>query len=365
MFVSLHDFITHVRFHYPAQHAFLLRLGDCVIEVRVNSTLLKQTLCEYFHSFLTDAGPVDILITAHEAPTPELDVTFSVKPPEAGKSKIKEEWVDIDGGRIVRKRLTGMVMAFGSGEHLAVGPCLENPNQVINFINNRFIERMLVQGCILGHAAGVALGERGLALAGFSGMGKSTLALHVMSLGADFISNDRVLIRNGADNLWLYGVAKHPRINPGTALHNPDLMNVLTQEEREKFQDLPPGELWTLEHKYDALIEECFGAGRFRLKAMLAGVVLLNWRREAGPLRVTRINAAQRTDLLPAIMKSPGLFYPSAELREVEELPVRPLIEALARCPVFEFSGGVDFEAAARACQEILHTGRTAAEDAR
>ena len=64
-------------------------------------------------------------------------------------------------------------------------------------------------------------------MAGFSGAGKSTLALHVMSLGATFVSNDRVMVAetpaNDSGAPMMYGVAKHPRINPGTAMNNPDL----------------------------------------------------------------------------------------------------------------------------------------------
>ena len=293
-----------------------------------------------------------------------LPFEFRTKAPEPGKAKVKEEWADVDGGRVVRKRLTGMVMAFGGGEHLVAGPCLENPNQVVNFLNNRYIERKLDQGAILGHAAAVAKSGRGLALAGFSGMGKSTLALHAVSLGADFVSNDRILVQAGSNNqtpgspALIHGVAKHPRINPGTALNNPDLARVVAEEDKARFLALPPAELWALEHKYDAIVEDCFGPGRFRLCAPFSGLVLLNWKRDGGPLRIARVDPGQRRDLLPAVMKSPGLFYPEAEMREVEELPEAAWIEALKDCVVLEFAGGVDFAAGAEACLEFLETGK-------
>ena len=66
-----------------------------------------------------------------------------MKTPDPGKTKIKEEYVDLDDGRIVRKRLTGMLFVFGGGQNVAVGPCGANLNQVINFINNRYIEWLL------------------------------------------------------------------------------------------------------------------------------------------------------------------------------------------------------------------------------
>ena len=86
---------------------------------------------------------------------------------------------------------------FGGGRNLAIGPCLENSNQVINFVNNRFIEWSVRRGSLLCHAAAVSQGERGISFAGFSGMGKSTLALKTMGQGLSFVSNDRLLISRG------------------------------------------------------------------------------------------------------------------------------------------------------------------------
>jgi HprK-related kinase B len=120
----------------------------------------------------------------------------------------------------------------------------------------------------------------GLALAGLSGMGMSTLALHVMQLGADFVSNDRLMVERRGGGLTMHGVAKMPRVNPGTVLHNPCLAPVIPEEERVRFEDLSPDELWTLEHKYDAFIAECFGPGRFRWVCPMAGIVL-----STGPAR--------------------------------------------------------------------------------
>jgi HprK-related kinase B len=373
---ALSERLERIRAAYPATERFFLHLSDSIIEVTSNSPALNRELTAYFGSFARDWGQPDLVVTAHEVPAGDpvlaLPFEFRTKAPEPGKAKIKEEWADVDGGRVVRKRLTGMVMAFGGGEHLVAGPCLENPNQVVNFLNNRYIERKLDQGAILGHAAAVALNGRGLALAGFSGMGKSTLALHAVSLGADFVSNDRILVQartahtsgvqtSGAQTsgavALIHGVAKHPRINPGTALNNPDLARVVAEEDKARFLALPPAELWALEHKYDAIVEDCFGPGRFRLCAPFSGLVLLNWKRDGGPLRISRVDPEERRDLLPAVMKSPGLFYPEAELREIEELPEGAWIEALKGRVVLEFSGGVDFAAGAEACLAFLETG--------
>ncbi len=330
-----------------------LDFGGFRIAVRTNAPALRDKLAFYFKDFLAAGNDVDVTVEAIEAPSPapaDLGVELTVKPPDPGKTKVKEEFAELADGRLVRKRLTGMVFLFGAGRHLACGPCTANDNQVVNFINNRFIQWTLDQGCLLFHAAGVARSGRGLALAGFSGMGKSTLALHAMNLGLDFVSNDRLMVRkNGA--LTMYGLAKMPRINPGTALHNPSLapvMDAMGEDERRRFAALPPEELWRLEHKYDAFIDQCFGPGRFTLAAEMAGLVLLNWRRDGGPLAAVRVDLRERPDLMPAFMKDVGLFYSQDGDLAVPDFSASAYLDLLADCPVYELTGGADFAAAAQ-----------------
>lgn len=336
----------------PGEH-LSLDFGYVSVRVRTNSPGLVRDLADYFVGFVRpDGGPADLAVTALEMPEPDLGLEFDLKEPEPGKSRIKEEWVDLPDGRVVRKRLTGMHFLFGGDLNLAVGPCLDNDNQVVNFINNRMIQWDLDRGALLAHAAGVNRHGRGLALAGFAGMGKSTLALHLMSRGLVFVSNDRLLIRRVDGRPFMRGVPKLPRINPGTALNNPDLSEVIPEDEREAFADLDRSQIWDLEHKYDVKISECFGHDRFQLNSPLDGLVILNWQRDAGAPSVGRVNLAQRRDLLGAVMKSPGLFFQPAgpEPDHSEEA----YIEALNDTTVIEVSGGVDFERAADACLAFL-----------
>lgn len=349
------EMVQRIRSEFPPVEQLTLAFDDCRIGVLTNSLALINNLREYFSDFLSEGPTWNMLITAHEAPSPALPHVFMTKEPDPGKNKIKEEFVELADGRMVRKRLTGMVFVFGGDDSLAIGPCLANANQVINFINNRFISWKLRQGCLLGHAAGVGLHGRGLALAGFSGMGKSTLALHLMSRDADFnfISNDRVMARADGAGLFMYGVAKLPRINPGTALNNPDLAGVIPRRDRERFANLAPEALWNLEHKYDVFIDHCFGLGRFSLAASMAGLVILNWQRGQAPTVMQEVDIRQRRDLLPAFMKSAGLFFLPEHGEEIDHSE-DAYLELLAKTRVYEISGGIDFDQACDACQEIL-----------
>lgn len=351
------ELAAQIRDAIPATHELYLDFGGCIILAKSSTSDLHNDLVDYFKEFVTDAATPEIEITAHEAATPDMDFEFSVKTPDPGKTKIKEEWYDMSDGRIVRKRLTGMHFIFGQGENVAIGPCLENSNQVINFINNRFIEWKLNMGGFLGHAAGVIHNGRGISLAGFSGAGKSTLALHLMSKGTTFVSNDRIMVEENGSGLTMFGVAKQPRINPGTALNNPDLSGIVEADLRQEFLSMPVEELWQLEHKYDALIDECYGPGKFALRSSMDALVILNWKRDAGDMHVAKVDPQERRDLLPAFMKGTGLFYlPSNRDRQAD-----PDIDAyaamLAKTDLIEISGGIDFDKAADICLAYMETG--------
>jgi HprK-related kinase B len=335
-----------------------LLFGDCRIDILTNSKLLNQNLAHYFKPFIASGqmNSPHMSVYAFEGETPEWSFEFTIKQPDPGKTKIKEEFVDFPDGRLVRKKLTGMLFLFGGGTNLAVGPCVRNSNQVINFINNRFMEWKLNQGFFLAHASGVIWKGVGIAMAGFPGMGKSTLALHLMSRGARFVSNDRLLFKKEKPGLNMLGVAKLPRINPGTALNNPHLTNVMPPDERERFADLTIEELWDLEHKYDVFIDGCFGKDKFVLSTPMNLIVMLNWNRKESAINSHFVSFADRRDLLGAFMKSPGLFYEPEEVETQANLSEENYIDQLHGIPVLEISGGVNFDEAAKAISLIINS---------
>jgi HprK-related kinase B len=188
-------------------------------------------------------------------------------------------------------------------------------------------------------------------------MGKSSLALHLVSRGLDFVSNDRLLIQRRSLGWQMLGAPKLPRVNPGTILGNESLTSVMPADLRRQAASLPDDELWRLEQKYDVFLDECFGPGRFQLRADMAGLVVLNWRRAATPLEIRTADLRERDDLLAAFRKSPGLFYQPETGAPTPDLSPPAYLEALEGCPAFEIRGGADFATAADACAAFLKTG--------
>lgn len=244
-----------------------------------------------------------------DGPQVALPVIYRLKQPDPGKTKIKEEYADFIDGRIVRKRLTGMALLFGNGLNYAIGPALENDNQVVNFVNNRYIEWLLDRNYLLAHASAIDRNGKGIAIAANSGKGKSTLALKLLNNSCAFVSNDRILVKRIDDTIDLSGIPKYPRINPGTILNEESLQSLLTENEKEMLKNLPHKKLWNIEQKYDVFIDEHYGCGKFTLSSCLKGVVILNWSHDYYSFLYQETNFSRRRDLLKPFMKSVGLFY--------------------------------------------------------
>ncbi len=343
-----------------ADHLVRLDVGGCRIDIASNHRGLVVRLERYFREVATSVtSPPDFRIVAIQSEAASLPLRWAAKQPDAGKTRIKEEWVDFPDGRAVRKRLTGMIFAFGGDTHLAYGPCIENDNQIVNFANNRYMQWRLAQGYLLAHAGAVAREGRCLALCGPPGAGKSTTALGLLSDGLDFVSNDRLLFRSSDGSVEVQGIPKHPRVNPGTILANPLLVHMIEEPERSRLRALPADELRALEQKYDVMIDEVFGPGRFRMQAELEALVVFNWGSNGTPA-IGPADLSARLELLPMITKSPGLFYEADPQDERLDLSDARYVAALSGSRVLEITGRQDFEAARRLCLEALDLGAAA-----
>ncbi len=337
-----------------------LNLGECRIRLRSNSKSLLNRLSKYFQHILDKTGPANVEITAIEAPPPNLTLNFRDWPREPGKSGRKDACLDIPGGRLVQKVRTGMLFLQSENWKIACGPCLDNDNQVINFINSQYMNWLQHRNWLICHAAGISYFGRGMALAGFSGGGKSTLMLKLLDHEkVHYLTNDRLFIRkNQTGIVQSAGIPKLPRINPGTIINNPKLAELIPAERRQTLLNLPAEELWNLDEKHDVYIDRIYGRNRIVRQAPLHALVILNWERNSSrSVQIRRVDLQVRTELLKSIMKSPGPFYQSPDgsfLSGSEPFEQKNYLDTIANVPVYEAYGGVDFQRLSEYCMEIL-----------
>jgi HprK-related kinase B len=248
-----------------------------------------------------------------------------------------------------------MVFLQSERHRIAAGPCRKYDNQVINFINSQYMNWLQNRGWLICHAAGLVYRGKCLGIAGFSGGGKSTLMLQLLDNDeVSYLTNDRLFIHAGSGQIMARGIPKLPRINPGTIVHNQKLHSLIPAEQREALLQLPAGELWELEEKYDVHIDRVYGPGRIMPEAPLAAFLILDWQRGSEmELEVERVDLAARHDLLGALMKSPGPFYQYPDgtfLQDTTAFDEAAYLAALENVAVYVATGRVDFSALSERC---------------
>ncbi|RAH36865.1 MULTISPECIES: HprK-related kinase B [unclassified Halomonas] len=332
------------------ERALVLDMGRATLAIRSNSAALLDRLGDYFAHCLAPQASATLEVIAIEREAPVLDTAFVDWAREPGKTGRKDSVHDLPGGRLVRKVRTGMVFLQSAPHCIAAGPCLAHDNQVVNFVIAQYMNHLQRADWQVCHAAALVRDGRALAIAAFSGGGKSTAMLHALEHPATvFLTNDRLFLKREGGEVRAAGVPKQPRINPGTALHNPRLETLIPAARRDQLRALPADALWELEEKHDVPVAALYGPDRLTDEATLGGFVVLNWRRDdASSPRVAAVDLTQRRDLLAAIMKSAGPFYQRADgsfLADDEPLDEAAYLDVLAGVPVFEVSGGIDFNA--------------------
>lgn len=325
-----------------------------------NSPKVLQNLATYFSGYVCEtpsARAEEICVL--DAPPKNLGISFQDWAREPGKQGRKDAISELSDGRLIHKVRTGMIFLQSQSHRIASGPCLDNLNQVINFITSQHMNELQNSGALICHAAGVVIAEHCLAIAGLSGGGKSTLMLHLLrEADAKYLTNDRLFVRPSPVGFDAVGIAKLPRINPGTIVHNPALTPLLPETQIAELMALPTHDLWTLEDKHDVPVSDLYGPNKMVSTAPLSGLIILNWSwASKAPLQINHVVIRERPDLLPAIMKSPGPFYQKSCGRfsmDTDGIDPASYLSIIENIPIYEASGCADFAKAAEACLTFM-----------
>jgi len=335
-------------------HTLSLSFAGVPLRVRTNDPAVLERLASYFRPYVIggDATPL-AEVSLIQGPAP-IDGEF-VDVPRTGGRRPKEATRDVPGGRLVLKRVTGVLIGLWPSGAFAAGDIRTNLNQGINLVNNCFAKVVLRRGHVLLHASAVSRNLRTAVLAGPPGAGKSTSALHLVEAGFHCLSNDRVLAKPMPDMVEALGYPKQPRVNPGTLLGHSRLSALLAPADRAALAALPAAELWDLERKSDVDLDRIYGDGTVELRGDMKALILLRWRRDGTGLGIRQLSVAEGIDALPLVYKSLGAF-------DLDRAPASPMTDdeldryrdLFGRVALVEITGKVDFKALVGIVDDLL-----------
>ncbi|MCV0429739.1 MAG: HprK-related kinase B [Roseibium sp.] len=336
-----------------------LTVGGYVIELKCTSRTLLAELLRYFQHVISAPSEADM--TVHVLGDTELPFALNYVDwrRDPGKTGRKDAICNLEDGRMVLKIRTGVQFLQAPAWAIAFGPTEDYPNQVINFVNTQILNHFQRQGWVACHAAAVCNADKGLAISGLSGGGKSTTMLRLMEVaGTHYVTNDRLLVCKRDNHVDALGVPKLPRINPGTIVTNARLAGIINDEREEELRNMEPDELWHLEEKYDLFIDDIYGPGRISLNTHLTDFWVLNWLRDSeAPTEVKQVELERRPDLLSAIMKSPGPFFQQRTgvfWTDTSPLDTDAYLRTLTGIQLWEVTGQIDFDALFDAGTQLL-----------
>ena len=351
--VTMQDLAGRVAHAAPPSFTLTLCFGDYGLTIASNCAPVLEKLRCIYRSFVADAPAGRVMtIVDGVASDPGLPAASRLARPIEDDSD--DEVYDLPDARIIWKRSKGILFASGDSGELAILPCGKHGDKLVNFINSRYIQWQLYKGGVLAHASSVRSERKGLVVTGSASAGKTTLAFRLLDAGSRLVGKDNLIVRREHGELRMYGTPAPPRVNPGTALHNPRLRPILDAAYAEKLERLSTEELWEVGKKHEVAVEELYGPGATAADGPADGIVVLNWHHGAGATRIERVSLAQRADLLRILMKPRGVFYRPASGFAESEPDTSTYLDVLGDCPAYEITGGIDFEHAATYCAGLL-----------
>ena len=327
---------------YHPQAEMHVQLLDIAFTIQTNSRELILRLKDYFSLWVREGGEdKGHIIHAFEGQG-VIDQGRLIDLPRSRGRSVKEAYYDTPDGRVALKKRTGLVIYVKGRERYVVGELIKNLSQVINLVNEVYMEDFMNRGYILLHASGVVGSDGGgVIISSPSGVGKSTMALALLERGFRFLSNDRVLIDAKGDSVDMVGVPKKPRVNPGTILALSSLHYLLSPQELKFYSSLDEEELWYLEHKFDVDVDGIYGPGTFVLRGRLDALYLLNWSRWEEKVRVEPLVPSEGLSLLRPQVLSSNLYRREIKSPQEVESELSRLCE---RVRMYRVEGGVDAE---------------------
>ncbi|WP_394180396.1 HprK-related kinase B [Marinomonas posidonica] len=344
--------LTQVETHFSTcLHQTQFQFAQLQVRFHATERGLIEDLTEYYKSYLHETQAATSIIDVYvmeQAPAGD-ELAWLEVPREVGKQGRKEGYLDVPGGRWIKKFKTGMSFLQRPDQLVAVGPCAANLAQIINFINNQFLNHFLRQDFTLGHASAFSVQGQVTAIAAGSGGGKSTLMLRCLEKSTrDFLTNDRILLKRVGSGTETIGLAKLPRVNPGTLLYSDRLRHILPAARQQALSSMPTSELWSLEEKYDVQIEDDYGANRVQLTGQLVNLIMLDWSLDSPEeTRLEQVDLSQEPDVIEGLRKRPGPFYQDnqgvfADLNAIDS--TAHYVDQLANVAVYRLTGKIDFD---------------------
>ncbi len=291
-----------------------LRFRNVILEIRSNDRLLIDRVREYHRCYVEeDDASGEAFQVVHLLHIPGFRSSYEMRDFVRSKSgrKIKEEFIDLFEGRLVRKKKYGIEAYIDGVNHIMVGDIRENIHQVALFLNVVFARMYLAgRGYLLLNVAAISDGDNVISLASMPNTGTSgTILFDLIERKFKLTAFDRLMVRSRDDLVQAIGYPLHPRVHPGSVLHHDRIMSSLSIGKQTRYRQLGPSELWALDESVQVDVDRIYGEHSTQLFGTLESLYILEWEPESR--FVTSFDELSTDELLkmaPVYYKDLGVF---------------------------------------------------------
>lgn len=283
-----------------------LRFASVVIEVRSNDSGVIRQIKKYHGAHLAEDDDSSPSHVVYFLQAKGFKSNYAMRD-FSRQGKIKEEFVDIFEGRLVRKKKYGIEIYFDGLQHIMIGDISGNLHQIILFLNVVFARTFLARG---GYSLFnvMAVEKEGEVIA-FAGSTSPTLLLNFLDAGFLFCTSDRLMVRATDEDVNAVGYPIHPRLKPGYVMSNPRIAGILPGSRINEYQGISFAKLWMLDDLISVDVDKVYGSGTHKLRGNLKAFHLLEWdQNSSARTKITPISTDELLENLPVYYKDLGVF---------------------------------------------------------
>lgn len=288
-----------------------------------NNALILKRITRSLKPFLSPKAksPVDLYVFCADGGYLPVTIPVSARRVRSGDNAAvylyKQFWlIDFQGmARIAVDRENGTALGFVQTRCLAEEPSL------LEALLQPVYDYLRKKGLYMLHSGAVALGGKGLLLAGETQSGKTTSALRLVGGGFDFLSDDRCFLRKSGARFEALSFPEPVRVYPANVADLPEFQ--FLKKDRQKI----PKKVFDIKQVYPHSIID---------KAELKAIAFPCWD-AAGESRLEMVSPGQALkEMLPLTMTS--LFPDTARVH------FEFIADLVEKMPCFRFYLGSDKE---------------------
>lgn len=305
---------THTATPNDAQ-TLLFTIHNVPFRIRANDAAVIAHVAQLVRRYQTAepqaaTEPRQELTALQGLPTIDADRLTDVPRRSGARKPARVATADLDGGRVILRRETGVVTTIKPDGWTIMGDLQAYPGEVTRVLDTMLSLALVERGYLTLKGSALARDGRGIALIGGPDTARRALAVTLLGRGFRWVTEDSLLVRVADGHIEMRGLPGLLRLGPAAMLAHPTLRAMLSDDEHARYAGQTWRDLREIEARYVVDAADAFGPDGVATDGILQMIVALRWKGSATEATPT-IAPLARSDAYEALAdatRSYGLY---------------------------------------------------------